>query len=294
LASSYSLQIKAKDPDSDQYDLATVPITLTQWQVSRNGASKAPATSMIGCTIAELADEIGLQQNEFKKWLTFTTDTVTKIDGTIIPTSALSSSDLLAGGQQFQIPNTIYMAWFGEMGGLGKEYMNWSTNKNDLESLGFKVDTFDNDSFAGFSANSVKNVYKNMIETLSINKQLHGLYMMGHGNNNSVGSKGTNVYTLGPQWSIPYTGTNSIESLIFYKIGALIIHACYSNNDNAKSLKSDNGIFEGQTGTYVPIPPPVRIVRHWGFRVTLLDEIIFEYGGKQHTNIFDEHISFDE
>jgi hypothetical protein len=247
----------------------------------------------------------GLQQNEFKKWLTLTTDSVTLMNGTVILAADfddLQGSDILTGGQQFQIPNTIYMAWFGEMGGLGKEYMQWSTNKNDLESLGFNVNTFDNDSFAGFSANSVKNVYKNMIETLSINKQLHGLYMMGHGGENSVGSEGTNVYTVGPQWSIFYTKDdnnvntedNNIASLISYKIGALIIHACHSNNDNAKSLKSNNGIFEGQTGTYVPIPPPVRIVRHWGFRVTLSDEIIFEYGGKQRTNVFDEHISFDE
>jgi hypothetical protein len=302
LATSYSLQIKAKDPNSNQYDLATVPITLTQWQVSRNSASKAPAISVVGCTINELADEIGLQQNEFKEWLTFTADTVTLVDGTTISTNVLGSSDILAGGQQFQIPNTIYMAWFGEMGSAGQGWMSWGQNVADLQCLKFNVVTFNNDLYHNCAASAAKWDFVRGIEILAESKSLHGLYMMGHGASDTIGSSGTIAYTAGPDWSIPYgtipqnpsntslsgssSGDWTIGKALNYHLGALIIHACNSDGSAPHDLVSTNdGIFVGQTGTYYPIVGVERIAIHWGYgwESSLLANYTV-YGGKQKTN----------
>ena len=272
-------------------DSANFEVLQSCWQVIRVGQPTANAISGQGDTIFNLAKEIGMEALEFRNWLTITGQTIRIADGRYISATDLTVGHKLYGGQTFQIPNTMLMAWFGEIGSAGKNYMHWKTNIADMKQLGFDVIEFDNDSYAGFSASSVKTLFKNLIATSSNNKQLHGLYMMGHGTTNTIGSQGTNVYTVGPTWDIAYTGNGSIDSLTQYKFAALIIHACESNNSNARSLVSADGIFNGQTGTYVPIPPPGRIARLWGYRVarvTWNGVVIFEYGGKQRTNYFDE------
>ncbi len=264
-------------------------------KMSNSATRSAPAASSQGCTIAELAGEIGLQADEFKEWLTFSSDQVQLADGTFTHRNNVTQ-DTLLGENSFQIPNTMYMAWFGEGWGVGKTVMNWGVNCNDMKKLGFNVVLFDNDYYAKHI--DAKYLFLNQVGSLASSKQLHGLYMMGHGGNNVLGSEGwlpTQAQTvLGPIWSVPYvgggvgSGADSIEGRLQYHLGAVIIHACDSENANAKSLKSANGIFSGEPGTYVPIPftPSVDpIAKHWGIEYEYLAWII-QYGGKQKTNYF--------
>ncbi len=130
LAAAYGLTIRAVSlACDDQWDAAGVTITLTQWHVNRAGNYTAPATSMVGCTIGELADEIGLERDEFRAWLTFTNDYVTLADGTQTHKDNVGI-DTILGANSFFVPNTMYMAWFGEMGTLGRGWMNWNANQS--------------------------------------------------------------------------------------------------------------------------------------------------------------------
>ena len=101
--------------------------------------------------------------------------------------------------------------------------------------------------------------------------------MVGHGNEENVGSTGTNFFTVGPEWSVPYidgpigNGSDSIGGKISYRLGALILQVCKNDNDNAKELGSqNNGIspvydeidIPGWGEVYFPFPD--RIARHWG------------------------------
>ena len=54
-------------------------------------------------TIDELADEIGLRHDEFKKWLTFVSDPVTLINGNTKPAANLGLTDILAANQYFKM-----------------------------------------------------------------------------------------------------------------------------------------------------------------------------------------------
>jgi hypothetical protein len=155
-----------------------------------------------------------------------------------------------------------------------------------MTNLGFNVEIFDNDSYG--RNEDAGSIFKAKIETLSNSSQLHGMYMMGHGGSNFIGSEGWHPFqlstVLGPLWSIPYTGNNSIQSRLDYQLGALVIHACESENSNARSLTSANGIFHGEIGTYYPffVSP---IAEHWGFELGFLNDVV-TYGGKQKTKIF--------
>ena len=307
---SYTLSIVVYEVDHPlRRDTATVYVG--NWGVTRNNdKERATATSGMGCTIAELADEIGLNVGEYKQWLTLTTDDVLLADNTPIAASSLVPSDLLAAGQQFEIPNTIYMAWFGECGTKGQWWMSFNRNKAELEELGFSVFVFNNDKYDYYDYSYGDNHFEpndacfdftfDLYEK-SYNKSLQGLYLMGHGSTTSVGSLGTNFSTTGPIWDIGYvdgagTTTNkAIKDRLTYKLGALIIHACYGDNANARSLVSTNGgIFFGVSGVYTPFPGyddfgP--IAKFWGYKAKLVDdlftsELIETFGGKQRTNPF--------
>ena len=310
LQSSYNLTIRAYDPApgfEKLYDLATVPIMLTEWIVDRDGDYRATAKSMYGCTIAELADEIGLQADEFKHWLTFTTTTMTTVtleDNSTIAASALTPSHILAPDQEFKVPNTIYMAWFGEGGSIGKSFMAWDRNFQYLSLLGFKVVPFNNDSYAKHAATAAKWDFVRGLERLVESKSVHGLYMMGHGNDSRISVRETYPYSVvGPLWKIPYgtvihpqASLGSDESLwtiataLNYHLGAIIIQACSSNGSHAqKFLVSSNGFFSGQTGYYIPLPEDIAF--HWGYDTEyvfapFITELIETFGGKQKTKTF--------
>jgi hypothetical protein len=303
-------------------DTAYYEVVESNWTVTRNNGATAPAISGHGDTIFNLANDIGLDPREFKNWLTITSSTIRLMNGTSISSSQLKIDDKLYGGQQFQIPNTISMAWFGEGGDLGKKYMQWENNISNLRKLGFAVSIFDNDSFSinerfteqnmpgyGFPDNAKVSFLK-QVNQLSSMKTLHGMYMMGHGSTSSVGSEGwqgdyQHFTCVGPLWNVSYghvpqnndvPDLNTIGGNLKYRLGTLIIQACESNESNARSgLLSHNGIFHGESGTYMPVPMTLSIV--WGYQRQhnhLYDLFYIDlYGGKQKTNIYESTVKKD-
>jgi len=152
--------------------------------------------------------------------------------------------------------------------------------------------------------------FLNKVDVLSSQKQLHGLYMMGHGADwkqgnpppsPAIGSDGRKIKTWrgrpvgGPDWDVSY---NVIGAKLAYKLGALIIHACFSDNNDAKSL-TNIPIFRGTDGVYAPLlhliatlGAPVsnatveRIAERWGGPKPVPGWPPLEFGGKQKTKKF--------
>jgi hypothetical protein len=283
-------------------DIAYYETIESNWTVNRNGGTRASAISSHGDTIFNLAKDIGLDPYDFKDWLTVTSSTVKLMNGASIPTSQLKVDDKLYGSQQFQIPNTILMAWFGEGGDLGKNWMLWKENQSELKQLGFYVVIFDNDSFPkderyteqnmpglGLPDNA-KTSFLKQINQLSNTKTLHGMYMMGHGSTDSIGSATPKVACIGPVWDVSYGSVKksgeTIGANLNYHLGSILIHACFGDNTSARNLKSDNGIFWGVDVVYYPglvftghlVNP---ISDNWG--LSYMNERV---GGKQKTNQF--------
>jgi hypothetical protein len=115
---------------------------------------------------------------------------------------------------------------------------------------------------------------------------------MGHGESHSIEADEPWLWsiTFGPLWSATYA---EIDAKTRYDLGALIIHACHDADGGAKALLvSDDGIFWGQHGTFVPTSAQYEhfLAWHWGYYCTVsLDgtEIHGYFGGDQETNTFD-------
>lgn len=149
--------------------------------------------------------------------------------------------------------------------------------------------------------------------------------MMGHGTTTTIGSDGTNVYTSGPEWNVPYivledgasgiSGDSndqelidssipveerqliSINTSLIYHLGALVIHACNSDNEDAKQLVTSadkGGVFWGWFGTYNPfVDDKQPIVKNWGYELREIVPVVghpsvylYQVGGKQGTKTF--------
>ncbi|MDR2704947.1 MAG: hypothetical protein LBC02_04130, partial [Planctomycetaceae bacterium] len=247
------------------------------WKIRRDSSkSIVYAYAEQNDTFSGLAQLIGLDVAQKNNWLT-------PYNGEILGATPIC-------GNKYGIPNTILRAWFGEVDQLGKLYMQWYFNKTRLNRLGFYVDTFDNDddAYVGKSQSYVRATFVEQVQLLGQDKKLHGLYFMGHGSQTAIGSEGTRVYTRGPQWQIDYI---DIGSRVGYLLGAAIIQACESDNANARGLVSQNGIFKGYTGTY--IPRPFNIAKFWGAEnVSLVTDNwglvkpFTRYGSSQATDTF--------
>jgi hypothetical protein len=149
LQASYQLRIRVYDAARSQlYDEATVPIVISEWKVLRDHQLQlAQAIPTDGCTLQELADEIGLNAGEFKNWLTTNYHSIRLFDDSV---TAIDVNKVLSGNQSFSngyqnlaVPNVIYSVWFGD--DLPAMRKNWEENNQKLESLGFFVAIHDND-----------------------------------------------------------------------------------------------------------------------------------------------------
>jgi len=170
------------------------------------------------------------------------------------------------------------------------------------DSRKFRI--FDNDAFAKTAEKDAMWAFVSTINTQSTSKHLHGMYMMGHGSEYSIGSKGwlgslQNYTVVGPIWDVSYgkvkDGTNiqsgingeertwTIGNALTYHLGAIIIQACESDGASPRNLKSASGIFQGETGFYVPMA--YDIACNWGesYRFIPLVGVEWTYGGQQNT-----------
>ncbi len=244
-------------------DESNVNITISHWSVSRESdSSLATCSPSDGCKFSDLADKVGLEISEISDWLTVSLPTarVELWDQQRILASNVHFSNPEAVDSYiltedcppiFSVPNVIFAAYCYDPSlknpVAGQEpspsCFRWDHNIGQLEALGFKVVQFDNS--VQTSASLARQNFCSTIRETSQAKELHGLYLVGHGSQVAFGVHGTNTSGVtwgadwGPKWGIYYCADNrhlSIKGKIKYKLGALVIHACNSVNNNSVQL----------------------------------------------------------
>jgi len=212
------------------------------WKIERDGNSQAKATSEHGDTLYALGTQIGLDPNEFEKWLTIPArlERIQLVTGDFVSRNDLQPQDRLCGGQTFGIPNVMISVWYGELKGVGKALVGWWEDNNTLRQLGFYVSVADM-----LPANTLLA----RVKAFAWAKELHGMFITGHGSETAFGTAGTSVW-FSKAITVEY---KDIDRRLPYKLGALVIHACEGDNPNARGLVSPNGIFYGVRGTFVPV-----------------------------------------
>lgn len=227
------------------------------WRIERANDATARACGSPGDSLAQLASTLGLDVTERARWIT----------DAQLDVGALDPNEPLREETEFSVPNVVFLAWFGEWGGAGKAYMSWRRNQERLRRQGFDVVLFDNDKYAHDKPELAKEDFYERLERFWRDKTLYALYMMGHGSKKSVGSLNTGHWwnrTRGPQWVVNYLREEAsggdgprnfaIGDAAAYKLGALVIQACDSQNASARALVGAAGLFWGAAGVYIPRP----------------------------------------
>ena len=170
----------------------------------------------------ELATLVNLDANEINKWAKYEDNKNCKIS----------------------VPNTIIAYWAGDVGMLGRWWVDWNDNVKQLKDEGFFVDE---QRYNSSSALKEYDLERKMLASAQ-QKRLYGLYFWGHG------------YTDGSGLSPKLMSYDSLlQNPNFYKLARVHIFAC-NCDEGAKNISAD-GKGQGRTGTYCPWHP----WRNYGF-----------------------------
>jgi hypothetical protein len=235
------------------------------WRIRRSGGPKAIAISEQGDSIASLADNIGLNVKEYEKWLTFPrqilgTSVVADLNGESSNSFKGPYSDpteKLCPGLTFEIPNTIVVNFAGDLEGgheygdflffpgMGPIWVSWSPQLDYLTKLGFNVSPYSQTGKTGSAMPQSR--YYGLIQSTSSQKELHGLFAWGHGDNFSFHS--------GKSVKDPIYWYDEINARLQYKLALVVINACYSDNPKSRELISDSpgSIFQAHEKICTPI-----------------------------------------
>ena len=302
LADSFSITVYANDTrlaemsgGSDFEDSATISVTISSWSVERwNTNSRARAAAKDGCTVAELADLVGLDSSEFHSWLSANQNAEIELfDGSVKTLDELTATDVLASSRVLFVPNTIYAAYCYNPSLYGT--FGWSDNLEGFRHLGFNVETFHNSDYT--DSYTAEATFLNGIGDLSLNSELQGIYLIGHGTTTGFGfDEPDNNNPLmwgdswGPMWTVNYAGTQnvpgfqsswSIEAELEYHLGAACIYACHSESAFQYLLASTYSLRYGFSGVVCPhywyFPTLWGVEDNGNYRV---------FGGLQGTNTY--------
>jgi hypothetical protein len=184
------------------------------WLIHRDsGSPHAQAISGHRDTIAGLAEIIGLgaEDEQWRAWLRPFSSRVALADGSVVSSDELGVTTPLAAGQVFGAPNRVLMLWTGDLSWLGRLAVGWEKEKAYLEERGFHVreeriekmrPTTEEDALELFAAGTEA-------------KQLHGLFVTGHGNKYLFGWRN--------EMGLSYA---DIRERLRYRLGLVILNVC--------------------------------------------------------------------
>ena len=208
-----------------------------QWTIDRNGQTLAPALAEKDDTIEKLADKIGLNANEFQKWLTIEGGKIRTPKG-MKTLPQLNEKDVCCPGEKVKIPNVILAYWGGEFGGVGKVWVEWDKDVGTLTQRGFHVA-----KNQGWTSAQLESV----IQEGTATRTLQGIFFWGHGWRGGVltdsGQKGKPAYE---SW---YANWNPN-----YRLGLGVLFACYGQSGRGQFSNSKAIVFWGKTGVLIPGP----------------------------------------
>jgi RHS repeat-associated protein len=237
------------------------------WKITRDGKEKAEVESQAFDTIESLAKIIGLDPEQYDKWLTYYGNYLwimdkqsIKKDGYFImgkkgfyPTFELNPcrvqiknkdllvDDQLRPGMLFQVPNTVYAWWGGEYGNFGKGLVEWRTQIRYLSTLGFKV----------IDSDEAITKFVGDLPGLAFDKILHGIMVFSHGDFDQKTGAEKIVPSKKAAKKADHSYTYQAVSQGLYKLGLGIVNACWSNN--GKFLISKYGLWDGADHVLNPI-----------------------------------------
>ncbi len=249
------------------------------WVIERKGLSQARAIAEKGDTIDSLANSVGLRPEHWGAWVEgkiFFEDGEGGIDGIVCP------------GTKVKVPNTIYVAWFGETNGFGKWWSGWEKSKSVYEGRGYRVQTIDwtdylsKENHGNAAKQKFKNKFLNDIGTLSSAKELHGFSVTGHGLPTGLiiklwkTNKLANGKLVHDWFSVSY---NEIFGKLQYRLSIVHLFVCHGANppDFNKAFNAGGkdlwsampspASFLGDEGTFIPTfgasnPPEEGTVTH--------------------------------
>jgi RHS repeat-associated protein len=210
------------------------------WSVTRAESTLASAIADEADTIAQLADSIGLDADDWRKWVmdkaTFNTTFGIKTWLEMTPTTPLCA------GEEVVIPNRILALWAGVFGGLGKWWVAWEKDLQTLRLRGFFVDEVTGLAPAGMTAAQ----WERDISFLSMIKNLHGIILWGHGNG------GTGIWTDSSRMGDEAYHSWFVDWQPEYRLALGILFACDTAAAQRYPIFSKNAIFWGAPGRLDP------------------------------------------
>jgi hypothetical protein len=196
----------------------------------------------------DLAKEVGLEPAQWEKWLSTPSDPKDRKAGAAElfknPASVKTSGPLqtYTGRCVYYVPNTVLAYWGGDVGSLGRFWVNWGGEVQTLKSRGFNVveETSERWTAAKFGQ---------FIKGKTQEKTLHGVYLWGHGDTKGVlldasrnGKPDSHLYKY------DFTTWQSDQQ---YKLGLAALWAC--DSARGAGVCSSNGIFQGFVGILWPV-----------------------------------------
>jgi len=210
------------------------------WLVDRSGGQVATAMVVIYPDTAEaLAKEIGLDANEFRKWIELS-DSPIKTEMGFKTLEELSSDHKICPMQKVTVPNTVMAYWGGWGQGVGKHFVDWGKDVATLVKRGFFVYEPE-----GYDASR----FEEAIKFMQLSKKLHGIYAWGHGSKEEFVTVESEIKNQ--LYFTQYSDWHPI-----YKLGLGVVWACHSGEGGLNKFTSSNGITKGHVGIlYAPLLP---------------------------------------
>lgn len=159
-----------------------------------------------------LAAKIGLNEEEKTRWLS--------------PTER---------DDEYEIPNTIFAFWGGDLGRLGRWYVRWHSELAELRALGFCVEEFrfapqhrDRKGESAATSRVLQEEYLvPQLRSLGLRKELHGILWWSHGLA-PILREGEIVPTQLLVQRAARVDYRAIEKALLYKLGFVVVNACYA------------------------------------------------------------------
>ncbi len=167
-------------------------------------------------TLKTLSDLSGLDYDEVDKWAIY------EIGGKTNPCVV-------------SVPNVVIVYWAGDMGRMGKWWVDWNDNISNYKSKGYSVEEYNG------SSGAPSGHYQNLLHSRGKSAALYGTYFWGHGNKKGLANSND------PHYLLRFTSLK-----LPYRIAFAHIYACESNSGKTafNSLK-----WTGFTGTLYPLNP---------------------------------------
>jgi hypothetical protein len=175
-------------------------------------------------TIANLAGANGLNVKEYTKWLRLPGGSVKVVGGGTKTLATLNVyTDVIALGEQVEIPNTVVMMAAPEGAKVGKQFMNWGNDYRHLKYLGFNVVRYE-------SYRTTPEDFLSAMKDLGNEGAIHGFMFIGHGHPGGI-SSGKCGGPKNTTWSVFYS---DLENAFGYQLPFVLLNCCmsdYSRND---------------------------------------------------------------